>query len=138
MCRRHPDKWRKEVHFFDQWPLGPSTEYINCFPKKRRVAALAGASRAVFLDASPEYLFTPAAAPRVQKILPNAKFVIVLRVRLGPHLPTPFTASCRRAHSPMPQPAASHACGAARREATCCWRCGQSVLTDMCACGREG
>ena len=30
--RRGRDKWRKEVHFFDQWPLGTSHDYVNCFP----------------------------------------------------------------------------------------------------------
>lgn len=80
-CRRGKDKWRKEVHFFDQWPLGSASDYINCFPQDRRVAALALTTPAVFVDASPEYLLTPAAAPRAAQIIPHAKIVIILRVR---------------------------------------------------------
>ena len=41
---------------------------------------LASEDDVVFLDASPAYLRTPAAAPRVQQALPHAKFVIILRV----------------------------------------------------------
>ena len=37
--------------------------------------------RSAFVDASPEYLVDPAAAPRVKQVLPLARFVVVLRVR---------------------------------------------------------
>ena len=82
--RRGRDKWRKEVHFFDQWPLGTSHDYVNCFPPERRASALLDQQSAVFVDASPEYLLTPAAAPRAAQIVPHAKLVIILRVRLSP------------------------------------------------------
>lgn len=37
----------------------------------------------VFVDATPEYLFTPGAALRASQIFPQAKIVIVLRVRIS-------------------------------------------------------
>eukprot|EP00892_Ulva_mutabilis_P012431 jgi/Ulvmu1/9560/UM053_0049.1 len=76
--RRGRDKWRKEVHFFDQWPGGTGRDYIACFPLPVRTAALNNKPH-VLMDASPEYMLTPVAAPRVQAIVPQARFVIILR-----------------------------------------------------------
>jgi hypothetical protein len=84
--RSADDAWRKEVHFFDQWPIGTSADYVNCFPPKRRQAALSGSKPAVFVDASPEYMLYPTAAPHVAQVLPQAKIVVLLRVRF-PHPP---------------------------------------------------
>jgi hypothetical protein len=35
----------------------------------------------VFLDSTPNYMFAPAVAPRIKQAIPDAKFIIVLRVR---------------------------------------------------------
>lgn len=67
------------MHFFDQWPAANGRDYIACFPTSVRTAALAGKEH-VLLDASPEYMLTPVAAPRVQRLVPHARFVIILRV----------------------------------------------------------
>eukprot|EP00892_Ulva_mutabilis_P011466 jgi/Ulvmu1/8692/UM047_0032.1 len=72
------DPWRKEVHFFDSWPIGTTEEYLSCFSEELRQQALHGAPH-VLVDATPAYLYTPAAAARVRRVVPHAKFVIVLR-----------------------------------------------------------
>lgn len=111
-CRRGSD-WSKEIHYFDRWPLAPKGlwMYADAFPppkvrkamkraeylldkagvsvnhdKRERVLAAAAdlEHRSVFLDASPEYLMHPSTPPRVKQVLPLARFVIVLRVRLPP------------------------------------------------------
>jgi hypothetical protein len=56
---------------------------MECFLQGDQQRALSGSDDVVFLDATPSYLRTPAAAPRVQQALPHAKFVILLRVRLA-------------------------------------------------------
>lgn len=88
-CRRgHGDPWRKEVHFFDHWPLGSTQEYLSCFPAEVQEQAAVGKPH-VLVDATPAYLYTPAAAPRIKQAVPNAKFVIILRV--PPYVsPVPF------------------------------------------------
>ena len=53
---------------------------MECFSAEEQAAVLDSEDDVVFLDATPAYLRTPAAAPRVQQVLPHAKFVIVLRV----------------------------------------------------------
>lgn len=35
----------------------------------------------VFLDSTPNYMFAPTVAPRIQQAIPDARFIIVLRVR---------------------------------------------------------
>eukprot|EP00892_Ulva_mutabilis_P004466 jgi/Ulvmu1/2391/UM131_0002.1 len=78
-CRRtSPDGWRKEVHFFDSWPIGTTQEYLECFSEEHRQEAHEGHPH-VLVDASPAYLYTAAAAPRVKRVVPHAKFVIILR-----------------------------------------------------------
>lgn len=94
LSRRGHDPWSKEVHFFDQWPAGTSKEYLACFPMKVRGSALAGKPH-VLMDASPEYLLTPAAAPRIQAIAPQARFVVILRVCYRPrHCTLPGVHAC--------------------------------------------
>lgn len=39
------------------------------------------AGRRVLLDASPQYLMCAAAPPRIQAVVPHAKFIMVVRVR---------------------------------------------------------
>lgn len=58
----------------------PLQEFLECFAQEEQAAAIAGKQNVVFLDATPAYLRTPAAAPRVKQSLPHAKFVIILRV----------------------------------------------------------
>ena len=60
--------------------MGPSQEFLNLFPAKKRLRALHNIP-AVFLDSTPNSLFSPTVAPRVKQMVPHAKFVIVLRVR---------------------------------------------------------
>jgi hypothetical protein len=62
------------------WTLSSLQEYLECFPEEEQASAMHGAQDVVFLDASPAYLRTPAAAPHVQQAIPHAMFVIVLRV----------------------------------------------------------
>ena len=37
----------------------------------------------VFLDSTPDYLWSPGVAPRIKQMAPNAKFVILMRVCLS-------------------------------------------------------
>ena len=50
------------------------------FPPDKIRKALDG-KPTVFVDSTPEYLFSPSVAPRVKQMIPHAKFVVVLRVR---------------------------------------------------------
>lgn len=77
------DPWRKEVHFFDRLPTGSTKQYMSCFRAQQYEEALQGRPN-VFVDATPAYLYTPAAAPRIKQAIPHAKFVIVLRVPSPP------------------------------------------------------
>ena len=72
--------WNKEVRFFNSLPLGTSQEYLDLFSEKKLRRALYDIP-SVFLDSTPNYLFSPTAAPRVKQMVPHAKFVVVLRVR---------------------------------------------------------
>jgi hypothetical protein len=74
--RRHPGitgpAW-KEVSFFDRhWGRGERW-YRGNFPLPRR------ASRPLVGEASPSYVFHPAAPARVQALLPRARLVVLLR-----------------------------------------------------------
>ncbi|MBZ2188146.1 sulfotransferase domain-containing protein [Alcanivorax sp. JB21] len=80
---QHPEmapSFRKEVHFFDGG-LNPAVDrykkglrwYRANFP-----LAAAVADKVVY-EASPLYLFSPVAAPRIQKAFPDTKIIILLR-----------------------------------------------------------
>ena len=85
-CSRPDTMWSKELHFFNRWPMPPSEDFLRCFPDN--IAPGSGtwqdgtpaASRAL-VDATPEYIFNSVAAPRIQAVVPHAKFVLILRVR---------------------------------------------------------
>lgn len=84
-CRRPPDKWNKEVHYFNRWPLPPQSSFLQCFPPEHNTIARDGdhkvAPSHVLVDGTPDYMFNSVAAPRIKGLVPQAKFVIVLRVR---------------------------------------------------------
>lgn len=61
--------------------MGTTQQYLDLFPANKVRKALDG-KPTVFLDSTPEYLFSPSVAPRVKQMIPNAKFVVVMRVRL--------------------------------------------------------
>jgi hypothetical protein len=81
---RHPDvlrAFRKEVHYFDvNWPRGEAW-YLSHFPT-RAWAGLLSRRRGrpvVTGEASPYYLFHPAAAERAARTVPAARLVALLR-----------------------------------------------------------
>eukprot|EP00892_Ulva_mutabilis_P012512 jgi/Ulvmu1/9633/UM054_0065.1 len=69
----------KELQFFSRWPPLGTDEFMSMWPEEEIAAMLNGTSRKFLIDATPEYLAMPAAAPRVKQMLPHAKIVIVLR-----------------------------------------------------------
>lgn len=72
----------KELKFFNRWPLPPIEDYLHAWNSSLIGDIIAGvATDRVLLDASPQYLMVPAAAPRVKAAVPHAKFLIVVRVR---------------------------------------------------------
>jgi hypothetical protein len=65
--------WRKEVHFFDRddaFARGPAW-YRAHFPRARP-GMITG-------EATPSYLFVPAAPPRLAALVPRARLVVLLR-----------------------------------------------------------
>lgn len=93
-CRNGNAAWAPSpasVHFFDRWPLPATDEFLGAFPQDGVAAAVTGRPAApggvgppVLVDASSRYLLTAAAAPRIQRVAPDARFVIVLQVRAAP------------------------------------------------------
>ena len=77
--RQPPGPWSKEVHFFNRWPLPPADEFLKCFPNSEQ-PDWSLQNQLALVDATPEYLFNSVAAPRVKAIVPQAKFVVILRV----------------------------------------------------------
>jgi hypothetical protein len=81
---RHPDvlrAFRKEVHFFDvNWPRGKAW-YLAHFPTRAWAGALSRrrGRPVVTGEASPYYLFHPAAARRAARTVPSARLVALLR-----------------------------------------------------------
>lgn len=55
MCRMVAGGSGKEVHYFDQAPLGPIEDYLHCFPEQKREEALKG-KPTVLVDLSPDYM----------------------------------------------------------------------------------
>ena len=72
----------KELQFFSRWPPLDTDEFMSMWPEDEIAAMLNGTSRKFLIDASPEYLVMPAAPPRIKQVVPQAKIVVVLRVRL--------------------------------------------------------
>jgi hypothetical protein len=81
---RHPDvlrAFRKEVHFFDvNWSRG-EWWYLSHFPTRARARVLSRrrGRPVVTGEASPYYLFHPAAARRAARTVPEARLVALLR-----------------------------------------------------------
>jgi hypothetical protein len=68
------------VHFFNRWPLPSTQDFLECYPNGGD-PEWALQKQFALVDATPEYLFNSMAAPRMQAVVPQAKFVIILRVR---------------------------------------------------------
>ena len=64
----------KEVHYFDAWPLPDFERWKAMYPAN--VSA-----NATLVDATASYLYHSWAAARVQRLVPHARFVVLLRVR---------------------------------------------------------
>lgn len=101
----------KEVHYLDRWPHfnGSEADYISLFPRYTAARANATAQlraagvplkslvtaagtraaydhlshEVAFFDASPNYLPIAHVPPRASIIMPHARIVIVLRVRVS-------------------------------------------------------
>jgi hypothetical protein len=70
---------RKEVHAFDAAPR-PIEWYRAFFPRRRAMEARAASvGRAVTGEATPFYLFHPAAPARLRATVPHARLVVILR-----------------------------------------------------------
>ena len=70
---------RKEVHAFDAAPR-PIGWYRAFFPRRRAMAARAArVGRAVTGEATPFYLFHPAAPARLHAVVPQARLVVIVR-----------------------------------------------------------
>lgn len=65
----------KEVDYFSKHPHRSVHWYRSRFPWRRRVLRKQGQ----VIEASPSYLPTPSALRRMQKVLPNARIVVLLR-----------------------------------------------------------
>jgi hypothetical protein len=78
--RQLASDFKKEIHFFDwNYAKGPSW-YRAFFPTHRQVAKRTRAlGRYLCGEATPYYLFHPAVPKRVHGLLPEAKFIVVLR-----------------------------------------------------------
>lgn len=80
-CRRSPDKWNKEMHFFNRWPMPAGEMFLECFPSAHRKISEHNLADHVLVDGTPDYMFNSVAAPRIKGMVPQAKFIVVLRVR---------------------------------------------------------
>jgi hypothetical protein len=54
---------------------------MDCFPSNVTLQPPGAKPDTVLVDATPDYLFNSIAAPRIKSIVPQARFVIILRVR---------------------------------------------------------
>jgi hypothetical protein len=76
----------KEPQYFNRWPLLTPENYLHAFHSGVVGAMMSGAAgHRVLLDASPQYLMSAQAPPRIKAVVPHAKFVLVIRVRPGSH-----------------------------------------------------
>ncbi|MEA2558145.1 MAG: hypothetical protein QOG88_1683 [Actinomycetota bacterium] len=77
--RRHPavgNPLRKEIHFFDVNHARGERWYRSHFPSTEEMA---GKGARITGEASPSYLFHPDVPGRVQAMLPDARFIVLLR-----------------------------------------------------------
>jgi hypothetical protein len=102
MLSRHPaigTPFRKEIHFFDREEYGRGERfYRSFFPSAQRMAR-----RGELLtgEATPDYVFHPLGATRVSAMLPDARFVVLLRdpvVRAWSH----WSLHATRGREPLP------------------------------------
>ena len=82
MCRQGPGPWSKELHFFNRWPMPPTEDFLPCFPANVTQRPGGAMPDRVLVDGTPDYLFNSVAAPRIKAVVPQARFVVILRVRL--------------------------------------------------------
>jgi hypothetical protein len=82
LCRRWQNTSRdgKELHFFDRYPARGRAEFLSMWPQGERDAMLNGTSQKFLVDATPESLLNPVVPPRIKRMVPHAKIVVVLRV----------------------------------------------------------
>ena len=79
------------MHFFNRWPLPspPKREFLRCFPSRTwNIANMPDPNNFTLVDATPDYMFNAMAPPRIKAIWPNAKFLVLLRVRAWPAVPS--------------------------------------------------
>lgn len=75
-----PVEWGKEMHFFSDLALklGPNETYESFWPQDY----ISGNDRsAPLLDATPAYLQNPRAPMRIRAMVPQARIVVLVRVR---------------------------------------------------------
>jgi hypothetical protein len=72
----------KEPQYFSRWPMPPIEEYMHAWHSGVIGDMFAINKKRVLLDASPQYLMTGPAAPRMKAVVPHARFVMVVRVRM--------------------------------------------------------
>ena len=80
LLSRHPSigvPFRKEIHFFDREEyLRGERFYRSFFPSPEKLRAR---GEVLTGEATPDYLFHPLGAERVAAMLPNARFLVLLR-----------------------------------------------------------
>ena len=79
---------RKEMHWLEsvsgQWDRDDTEAYLESYTRNLTETQIDDLTegRSFLLDATPAYLASYQAAPRAKQIMPHAKFVAVLRVRV--------------------------------------------------------
>ena len=96
MSRSRQGKGYKELQFFNTWPARNTSEFLSMWPPHELRAMRDGSSRKFLFDATPEYLLNAAVPPRMKQMVPQAKIVIVLRVRPRPPPCPPARPPCMR------------------------------------------
>lgn len=93
VCREDADIWAtkdpwsakiltKEPQYFNRWPLPAVEAYLHAWHSGVVGAMVSGAAgQRVLLDASPQYMMSAAAPPRLKAAIPHARFVVLVRVR---------------------------------------------------------
>ena len=72
---------RKEVHYFDTHSEADPDRYRAFFPTEQQLthAAQRAGARAITGEATPYYLFHPAAPARARRVIPDARLIAVVR-----------------------------------------------------------
>ena len=66
-------------------PSPPKREFLLCFPSSTwDISQMADPNNFTLVDATPDYMFNAMAPTRVKAIWPDAKFLVLLRVRCWP------------------------------------------------------